>query len=118
MKRTIIAALLAASLSSAAYAAPSPEEEKFALEAASLSLLGVLNCDLPGDQQPALMKLVDKAYEASGVNPSNYPSGEWTRKVFFFISGNSFYSAVLNKEPASVASFCKILHEKIIPLAK
>ena len=59
--------------------------------------------------------MTTKAYEVSGVNPSSYPAGEWMRKVFFFISGNDFYTTVLNRDPASVATFCKIFREKALP---
>ena len=111
----IVAVGMTASLSSAACAAPTQEEEQFALEAASLMMLSTLNCVDAGapERQPLLMKMVERAYETAGVKPSEYPSGEWTRKIFFYIQGNSFYSAVLNHDPASVASFCKIIREKI-----
>jgi hypothetical protein len=77
-------------------------------------LLGSLTCDLNGAEQDAVMKMVDKAYEASGHKASDYPGNEWSRKVFFFISGNSFYSAVLDRNPASVAKFCKVLREQVL----
>jgi len=111
---------LATTLSSAAHAAPNAQEEQFALEGAAMLMLAVDNlktCDI-GAGVPALMDMVGRAYEASGVKVEDYPKGEWSRKIFFFIARNSFYSAVLNHNPASVASFYKFLHEKVLPKIK
>ena len=106
-------ALVTSSLS--AHAAPNEKEEQFALEAASILMLGASNLDVCSVDTSRLMDMVDQAYEASGVKPTDYPAGEWSRKVFFHIAANPYYSAVLNHEPTSVASFCKLLREKIIP---
>jgi hypothetical protein len=115
LKTLIAVALLATSLSSAGHAAVTQEEEQFAVEAASLLMLGTLTCHFSGPEQDAAMKMVEKAYDASGHKTSDYPGDEWMRKIFFFISGNRLYSGVLDRNPASVAVFCKTLREKALP---
>jgi len=116
----LVGALALAATSLSAHAAPSEQEEQFALQAGAILMLAVENleaCDIGADI-PALITMAEKASDVAGVKPTDYPQGEWLRKTFFFIASNRFYSAVQNHDPASVASFCKFLHEKVLPKIK
>jgi hypothetical protein len=90
----------------------SEKEEEFASKTAAILLLSGTKCDLSKLDIEQVMETTDKVYDATGVHPSDYPKGEWLRKVFFTITTTDFLRDIQDDQPQMVKAFCKSMAEK------
>jgi hypothetical protein len=75
-------------------------------------MLAVDKCDLSTFDVSKMLDQIDAVYDTAGVNPDDYPKGEWTRKIFFTISQTDYLRKIQNGEPQMVNPFCKSIREK------
>lgn len=109
-KIMLAAALLAASSLHALSA--SEKEEEVASRSAAILLLAINKCGPSKFDSLRAMDQLDTVYSATGVNPANYPEGEWTRKIFFTMSQTDFLRKVRDDDPPMVKAFCSSIAER------